>query len=40
LERTIDSHIKNLRKKLDLAPDSPAYIETVHGVVYRSRGEM
>lgn len=40
LERTIDSHIKNLRKKLDLAPDSPAYIETVHGVGYRSRGEM
>lgn len=39
LERTIDSHIKNLRKKLDLAPDSPAYIETVHGVGYRLRGE-
>ncbi len=39
LERTIDSHIKNLRKKLDLAPDSLAYIETVHGVGYRLRGE-
>ncbi len=34
-ERTIDSHVKNLRKKL--APDAahPLYITTVHGVGYR-----
>lgn len=39
LERTVDSHIKNLRKKLKLTPDQPGYIETVHGVGYRLRGE-
>jgi two-component system alkaline phosphatase synthesis response regulator PhoP len=39
LERTVDSHIKNLRKKIDLNPDSPAYIETVYGIGYRLRGE-
>ena len=39
LERTIDSHIKNLRQKLDLPLDDPAYIETVHGIGYRLRGE-
>ena len=34
-ERTIDSHVKNLRKKL--APDAgqPHYITTVHGIGYR-----
>jgi two-component system OmpR family response regulator len=34
-ERTIDSHIKNLRKKL--APDGgePQWITTVHGIGYR-----
>ncbi len=39
MERTVDSHVKNLRKKIDLSPDSPAYIETVYGVGYRLRGE-
>lgn len=39
MERTVDSHIKNLRKKIDLDPDSPAYIETVYGIGYRLRGE-
>ena len=29
-ERVVDSHIKNLRHKLD-----PSYIETVRGVGYR-----
>ena len=38
LERTIDSHIKNLRRKIKAAPDSPAYIETVFGIGYRLRG--
>ncbi|MCB0154158.1 MAG: response regulator transcription factor [Anaerolineae bacterium] len=38
-ERTIDSHIKNLRKKIDAAADDPASIETVFGVGYRLRGE-
>ncbi|MCB9098428.1 MAG: response regulator transcription factor [Anaerolineales bacterium] len=39
MERTIDAHIKNLRKKLQVSPDSPIYIETVYGVGYRLRGE-
>ncbi|HMQ52737.1 MAG TPA: response regulator transcription factor [Anaerolineae bacterium] len=38
MERTIDTHIKNLRKKLDVGQDSPLYIETVYGVGYRLRG--
>ena len=34
-ERTIDSHIKNLRKKLELDPEHPKYISTVYGVGYK-----
>ncbi|MFC1951554.1 response regulator [Chloroflexota bacterium] len=34
-ERTIDSHIKNLRKKLELDPEHPKYIITVYGVGYK-----
>jgi two-component system alkaline phosphatase synthesis response regulator PhoP len=35
LERTLDSHIKNLRKKIEDDPTAPQYIETVFGVGYR-----
>jgi DNA-binding response OmpR family regulator len=34
-ERTIDSHIKNLRKKLELDPDRPKYVITVRGIGYK-----
>ena len=34
-ERTIDAHIKNLRKKLGDDPQEPRFIETVRGVGYR-----
>ena len=34
-ERTIDSHVKNLRAKLNDDPRSPTFIHTVHGVGYR-----
>jgi len=34
-ERTIDSHIKNLRKKIEVDPDKPRYITTVYGVGYK-----
>jgi two-component system, OmpR family, alkaline phosphatase synthesis response regulator PhoP len=35
MERTLDSHIKNLRKKIEDDPAEPRYIETVFGVGYR-----
>lgn len=34
-ERTVDSHIKNLRAKLKDNPRDPRFIYTVHGVGYR-----
>ena len=34
-ERTIDTHIKNLRSKIEEDPRKPHYIETVYGVGYR-----
>ncbi len=34
-ERTIDSHVKNLRAKLKDDPRDPTFIYTVHGVGYR-----
>ena len=34
-ERTIDTHIKNLRSKIESDPRKPRYIETVYGVGYR-----
>lgn len=34
-ERTIDTHIKNLRQKLEEDPSQPKYIKTVHGVGYK-----
>lgn len=36
-ERTIDTHIKNLRAKVEEDPKKPARIETVYGVGYRLR---
>lgn len=38
LGRTLDSHIKNLRRKIDTLPDSTSFIQTVHGIGYRLRG--
>jgi two-component system alkaline phosphatase synthesis response regulator PhoP len=38
-ERTIDTHIKNLRQKIEQTPRSPEYLLTVHGVGYKMREE-
>jgi len=38
LERTVDSHVKNLRRKIEADPKEPAYVLTVYGVGYRLVG--
>ncbi|EIW16698.1 winged helix-turn-helix domain-containing protein, partial [Pelosinus fermentans] len=38
-ERTVDSHIKNLRKKLGDSYGEPRYIKTVYGVGYKLAGD-
>lgn len=37
-DRTIDTHIKNIRQKIETEPKNPQYILTVHGVGYRFGG--
>jgi len=39
LPRTIDSHVKNLRRKIEPEPTKPMFILTVHGVGYKFRPE-
>lgn len=34
-ERTIDSHIKNLRKKMSVNSGTPCFIESIYGVGYK-----
>ena len=34
-ERTIDSHVKNLRKKIEPDAEHPTYVVTVYGVGYK-----
>ncbi len=38
-DRTIDSHIKNLRQKIEDDPKNPVYVKTIHGVGYKFGGE-
>lgn len=35
LERTIDVHVMNLRKKIEDDPENPDYIKTVYGIGYK-----
>ena len=35
LERTVDTHVKNLRRKIEPDPADPTYVRTVYGVGYR-----
>jgi two-component system alkaline phosphatase synthesis response regulator PhoP len=37
-DRTIDVHVLNLRKKMELDPSHPKYIRTVYGVGYKFMG--
>lgn len=37
IDRTIDTHIKNLRKKIEPDPQNPKYILTVRGAGYKFR---
>lgn len=39
-ERTIDAHIKNLRRKIEVNPREPQYIQTVYGIGYKLVGDM
>jgi DNA-binding response OmpR family regulator len=39
-ERTIDTHIKNLRAKIEPDPRLSRYIETVYGIGYRFKREL
>jgi DNA-binding response OmpR family regulator len=38
-ERTVDTHIKNLRRKIEPNPEKPSYIITVYGVGYKIEGD-
>lgn len=38
-DRSVDSHIKNLRQKIENDSKSPEYILTIHGVGYRFGGK-
>lgn len=39
-ERTVDAHVKNLRRKIEDNPKEPVYILTVYGVGYRMAGSQ
>lgn len=33
--RNLDPHIRRLRKKIEMVPDQPEIIQTIHGIGYR-----
>ena len=39
-DRVIDTHIKNLRKKIEDDPKNPIYLCTVHGIGYKFGGNI
>ncbi|KAF0224466.1 MAG: two component transcriptional regulator [Erysipelotrichaceae bacterium] len=38
-DRAVDSHIKNIRQKIETDPKNPTYILTVHGIGYKFGGQ-
>jgi two-component system alkaline phosphatase synthesis response regulator PhoP len=38
--RALDTHIRNLRRKIEPDPDHPTYIQTMYGVGYKLAGEL
>ncbi|MHB1452349.1 MAG: response regulator transcription factor [Saccharofermentanales bacterium] len=38
-DRAVDSHIKNIRQKIEPEPRTPKFIITIHGIGYRIGGE-
>jgi DNA-binding response OmpR family regulator len=39
LERSVDTHVKNLRSKIESSPANPTYVRTVYGVGYKFADE-
>jgi two-component system alkaline phosphatase synthesis response regulator PhoP len=39
-DRSVDAHVRNLRRKLEPNPDEPRYILTVYGVGYKFSDEL
>ena len=37
--RALDTHIRNLRRKIEPDPDNPTYIQTMYGVGYKLTGD-
>ncbi len=40
VDRSVDSHIKNLRRKIEPDPADPIYIQTVYGFGYKFQGNL
>lgn len=38
-DRAVDSHIKNLRQKIETDPKNPVYVLTIYGIGYKFGGE-
>jgi len=39
-DRSVDSHVKNLRRKLEPDPAEPRYVLTVYGIGYQFNDEV